>query len=474
MPKPKVDLVKVIEHEGQLALPKGLSKRDAIAVLQREITYEEQTVSVHGTIDGFVLDAAHAFFQALKKEYGWVHNMPTPGFFKDDPPALLTIATGLTTSVQVPWGRLRIPGLSGWLQTDIERRENLPSRLVIFGEVLRKHEAVVQRIIQLTRDYLAENSVFKGTAFRMRWKDPHGDYLSMPEPRFFRINRDVVRDLVFSREVEASIAISVFTPIERTSQVRTLQVPTKRGILLSGKFGTGKTMVSTAVAAKAVDNGWTFILCERADELGDALRMAREYAPCVVFCEDVDRVMSGRRSVSMDELLNTIDGVESKGAEVMVILTTNDVSSINRAMLRPGRLDDVIEVKPPDAEAVERLMRLYGRGLVTAEEDISEPAKMLAGEIPAIIQEAVERSKLALIYRDPDSEFGPGSIKGEDLVVAAHSMRNHLELMKEPEVDTRSERVKAAQIRADVIREMADQPEHGQNGRVVKRAELVG
>lgn len=470
--KIKVDLVKVVEHEGELALPKGLSMREAITVLQREISYQEQAVSIRATIDGFVLDAAHAFFQALKKEYGWVHNRPSPSFWGDDPPALLTIATGLTTNVQVPWGRLTIPGLSGWLQTDVEQREGMPSRLVIYGEVLRKHEGVVNKIIELTRQYLKEHSLFRGSAFRMRWKTPVGDtYLSMPEPRFFPIDREIAKDLVFRREVEDSIAISVFTPIERTEKVRSLKVPMKRGILLSGKFGTGKSMTSHAVSAKAVDNGWTFILCERADELGDALRMAREYAPCVVFCEDIDRVMSGRRNMSMDELLNIIDGVESKTAEVMVILTTNDVHSINRAMLRPGRLDEIIEIKPPDAEAVERLLRLYGRGLITEDENISEAAELLAGEIPATVQEAVERSKLAAVYRDPDTDFGPGSIKVEDLIRAAHSMQNQIALSREPELDTRSERVKAAQIKADALAALAEHPER--NG-AAKQSVLVG
>jgi transitional endoplasmic reticulum ATPase len=452
MPKTKIDLVKVIQHDGELAVPKSLSLREAVSVLQREITYQEQEVSIRATIDGFVLDAANAFFQALKKEYGWVHNKPTPGFWGDDPPVLLTVPTGLNTNVQVPWGRLTIPGIAGWLQTSVEKRDGQPSRLLIVGQVLRKHEGQINKIVELTRAHLRENSVFRGKAFRLRWKDADGDYLSMPEPHFFYLNRQVVSELVFSREVESAIAISIFTPIERTEQVRRLQVPMKRGILLSGKFGTGKSMTSTAVAAKAVDNGWTYILCERADELGDALRLAREYAPAVVFCEDIDRVMSGRRSVNMDEVLNIIDGVESKGAEVMVILTTNDVSAINRAMLRPGRLDDVIEVKPPDAEAAERLMRLYGRGLIAVDEDISAAGQMLDGEIPAVIQEVVERSKLAAIYRDPDSDFGPGAIKGEDLVAAAHSMRNQLELLKEPVLDTRSERVKAAQITAEALR----------------------
>ena len=453
--KEKVDVVKVVNHGDEMILPDGMSIDRAITTLQREKAYRDEVMSIRAPIDGLMPDVAHAFFQSLKETFGWAHNVPTPGFWKDEPPALIQVAVGLGEVINVPWGRIVVPGMQGYLETSMEQLPTGQFRVVIGGAVKRKDEGKVKQIIERTKKYLRERSIYKGKAFRIRLKNDCGQWLEMPEPNFLDINRNLKNELIFSRDVMAAIATSVFTPIKHTDLVRRLRVPLKRGILLSGKFGTGKSMTSTVVADLCTENGWTFILCESPLELADVLRMAREYGPCVVFCEDVDRVLEGDRDMAIDNLLNVIDGVEAKAAELMVVLTTNNVDQITRAMLRPGRLDAVIEVKPPDAEAAERLMRLYARGLIAPDADISKAGKEVAGEIPAVIQEVVERAKLAAILRDPEAAFEEGAIVGDDLYDAALSMRNQIELLNGKEPDGRSQQEIAAQIRADAVRDAA-------------------
>lgn len=447
-PKKVVDDVEVVEHDGPIMLPKGMTITAAIRSLETERQSRETNVGIHAPIEGFVPDVAHAFFQVLKHKYGWVHNKPTPGFFGDTPPYLITVPVSLTEHVEVPWGRTVVPGIDGYLEPGAEPGSGGRYRFVLRGEVKRKHEASVKAIVEAIKEYLRTGSVFRNQAFRLSLHDGDGEPKAMPEPTFLDINRNLKDELVFSDDVMYAIQINVFTPILHTQVVRRLGVPAKRGVLLSGQFGTGKSMTSTVVADLATDNGWTYILCERADELADILRLAREYSPCVVFCEDIDRVMKGQRSISMDEVLNVIDGVESKNAELMVILTTNNIDNINQAMLRPGRLDAVIEVHPPDASAVDRLMRQYGKGLISPDEDISEAAGMLQGQIPAVIQEVVEKSKLAAVYRG-ETDFGPGTLSAADLVAGAHAMQNTVKLLEPRKEDTRPDLLKAASIHAD-------------------------
>src|SRR5690606_20126549 len=131
----------------------------------------------------------------------------------------------------------------------------------------------------------------------------------------------------------------------------------------------------------AVQNGITYLYVPRADELKDAIEFAKLYQnpASVVFCEDIDRVTKGERSVAMDDILNIIDGIDTKTANIMVVLTTNHMDNINPAMLRPGRLDAVIPVTPPDAKAVERLIRVYAKGAVRADEDLAHVGATLAG-----------------------------------------------------------------------------------------------
>src|SRR5262249_43736373 len=150
---------------------------------------------------------------------------------------------------------------------------------------------------------------------------------------------------------------------------------------------------------KAVRNGWTFIYLDTVLDLKRGLDFAARYAPAVLFAEDIDRVVDGERSVSLDEILNTIDGVDTKNGEIITVFTTNHVEKINPAMLRMGRLDALIHVAPPDAKAAERLVQLYSRGLLEDNCDLTEVGKMLSGKIPAFIREVTERAKIATIAR---------------------------------------------------------------------------
>src|SRR5258708_32271027 len=223
--------------------------------------------------------------------------------------------------------------------------------------------------------------------------DSRGKPLAMPEPRFLDLAQVRANELVFSDDVDRAIHASLFTPIERAEECRKLGMPVKRGVLLAGPFGVGKTLAAYVAAAKAEKAGWTFVYCETAPELSDVVRFAQQYAPAVVFCEDIDRVVSGDRDIDMDQILSIVDGIESKESEILLVLTTNDAKDINQAMLRPGRLDSVINVTPPDPGAVIRLIHLYARGILANGEDLTAVGAHLAGPIPAVIQEGVEPSK---------------------------------------------------------------------------------
>jgi len=118
-------------------------------------------------------------------------------------------------------------------------------------------------------------------------------------------------------------------------------------------------------------------------------------------------------------------------------------------MLRPGRLDTVVSVRAPDKEAALRLVKMYAGDLLDPNYDLdqSHVGNLLANEIPAIIREVVERSKLAALRRNSDQDNV--SLTPEDIEITAKSMKSHMNLLKTQEPDNRSEREKAAQILAD-------------------------
>jgi transitional endoplasmic reticulum ATPase len=457
--KPKVvknHVIEVVRHKGNIMLPEAVPLSTVIDVLQKRQQYEEQDVAISAPIEGvFVLDAAYALHCVLKERYGWSMGAPTPSFFGDRPPMLRSVSISKTETVEVPWGRFLIPGVQGFLQSGVDATPDGTYVFSINGVVKRKHEEEINDLVKAVRQYVREHSIYKGKAFRLRLLRDDGERLELPEPVWIDLDESLEHELVFNRKTLRQIGTSIFSVIERTAEVRVLGIPRKRGVLLYGPYGTGKSMTSTVTAIKATRHGWTFVSVDRAEELAEVMRLAREYAPAVVFCEDIDRVMTGKRSTSIDQILNVIDGVESKAAELMVVLTTNDVDSITKAMLRPGRLDATIHVGPPDAEAAEKLVRQYARNLIPEGEDLTEAASVLSGKNAAIIREIVERAKLTALadtpVGDPGTLMERLTITSDALIDSAETMTDQLNLLAEQKPDDRSSHEKAAEILADAI-----------------------
>lgn len=435
-----------LERSGsKLVLPEKMTIDAGIEMLQRIKKYEDETTEIVKKFNGFPWDAAISFSRAMEKQFGWVSAEATPGFFGPQPPELISVPTSLSTSVMVPLGRFSLPGIFGHIQT-VVTGDRKGSFFYVAATVRRKHEEAINKLFALTDELLATESIYRGKAFKLRLKTDNGEMDHSAMPKFLSLGKVRPSELVFSRDVEEMIATNLYTLIEHRELCQKFKVPGKRGILLSGKYGTGKTLLAYVAAKKCTENGWTFLYCERADELADMVKLAHQYQPAVVFCEDIDRTVTGERSVEMDDILNIIDGIESKGTELMVILTTNHVENLNRALLRPGRLDAVINVLPPDAEAVGRLIRVYGRGHIPENADLSEVGRLLEGTIPAVIRECTERAKLSQIKLSAGSEYeGQLVITEAALVDAAKSLRNQLDLLAErPTEKTASERMGAA------------------------------
>ena len=103
---------------------------------------------------------------------------------------------------------------------------------------------------------------------------------------------------------------------------------------------------------------------------------------------------------------------------------------------------DAASTAAPDTIAAQKLVRLYGRGLIEDNADLTGTGKKLAGCIPAVIREVVERSKLSAISRLKGAQ--DLVLTGKDLENAADGMLQHLKLIEPRPEDARSDREKAA------------------------------
>ncbi|MBS3760919.1 MAG: AAA family ATPase, partial [Halodesulfurarchaeum sp.] len=180
--------------------------------------------------------------------------------------------------------------------------------------------------------------------------------------------------------------------------------------LLHGPPGTGKTLMAKAVARQT---DATFIkmagselvhkfIGEGAKLVRDLFQVAREHEPAVLFIDEIDAIASKRTDSktsgdaevqrTMMQLLSEMDGFEDRG-DVRIIAATNRFDMLDRAILRPGRFDRLIEVPLPDETGREKIFKIHTRNMSTNEaldyEQLGRDTDGMSGaDIRAICTEA--------------------------------------------------------------------------------------
>jgi hypothetical protein len=198
----------------------------------------------------------------------------------------------------------------------------------------------------------------------------------------------------------------------------------KRGLLLHGAPGTGKTLTAMYLAARMPERTVLLITGRAMGLIEQACAMARALEPATVVLEDVDLIAEERTQNTscaplLFELLNQMDGL-ADDADLLFVLTTNRPDLLEPALAaRPGRIDQAIEVPLPDATCRGRLFDLYARGL-TVRAPIDRYVERTAGASAAFIRELLR--KAALFAADDGGEL---AIEDRHLDAAMHEMVIH-------------------------------------------------
>ncbi len=411
--------VNVTRGGDTIILPEGMTYSQAGEWLKLKEAQEKKLVEVMERIEGFPLDVSHALQLAVKRKYGFVELQKIPGnfFAPDQPPAYIRTPidhTGATVEVFI--GRFTIPGMeTGYLETSPAGSEALWIR----GQIQARHMPAVSELIKLTREILASESLYKGKAIRVG--KPENNNFAFEDPLDTPIFMDIADTppvIYLNADTQALVEAAILKPIQFTEECRVLGIPRKRGALLVGPFGVGKTLTARLTAYYAVRHGWTFIYVEDPKRLAEYLRFAARYAPAVIFAEDIDQG-------HMEEIPNLLDGIDTKNQELMVVLTTNYPEKVPPILLRPGRLDAVVSFSAPDAETAEKLIAYYAGNLLDEDIQLAPVGKELAGMIPAVIREVVERAKLSALT----SDITDLSLSADDILVSARGMKYQLSLL---------------------------------------------
>lgn len=433
-------------HGNKIILPDGMDYETARRWLERRQNEENTDVAVMHEMNCYPLDGAVNFWAALKEKFGWVESVSTPGFFGDRPPLMISVPIGVNEFTQVPWGRLQMPAVDGYVSTGLSGNDR--PKFVISGQVKKKALPLIREAIELAERRLKTHSIYKGKAVKVdfSWiRDGDGFDPTEHAPKFLDLNNISEEDLILNEDCTRALRLGLFGPLERSDVYRRNKMPLKRGVLLEGPYGTGKTLTALVTALKAVTHGWTFIYLSDVRDLDEAIHLGRQYQPVVIQAEDVDAVMNvdQGRSDEVNKLLNLIDGIDSKKDEMFLILTTNQANTIDPAMIRPGRIDVVARATLPDGKTASRLLARLGRNLLSPKVDVNKVGTLMTGMAQAIITEVVQRSKSAAIDRllqaghDLSSDHDlDGQIAEEDLIMTIDSMKIHMQLA-EPRFEKR-------------------------------------
>ena len=431
--------VDVVKSGDKIILPEGMSYKDGISWLERQQQAEEQTVNVSTRMKAFPFDGAYALYRAIKDIFGFADISGESGPSGDEPPEMIAVQLPDKTYVKVPWGKIKFPGFDekSYVQTAYE-----PAKMefVIKGSIKRKYEEVFTRVANKTKDILRDDSIYKGRAIKVNLSFLNNG--SNPDnPEFMDVSM-VTDDHILLSDIVKQDYSAVLLRIERTKDCIRKNIPLKHGCLLTGTYGTGKTLLGKWTAKKSIDNGWTFIYLDDCRDLAHAIRLATMYAPAVLFAEDVDKATEGERSIEMNDLLNTLDGIDTKDKPIITILTTNKVETINKAFLRAGRIDSLINLGPLDKKTSLEFIHKFvvdatGNSVINPKKDYKPAADALVGIVPAFVSEIVSKAKMYAMYRDGQGDI----VEPDDLKIAAESFKQHIKMTMDKKTYSIAEKI---------------------------------
>ncbi len=249
------------------------------------------------------------------------------------------------------------------------------------------------------------------------------------------ITLDDVGDMTATKQ---ALTEAVLWPLQHPDTFARLGVEPPRGVLLYGPPGCGKTFVVRALAS----TGRLSVHAVKGSELMDkwvgssekAVRelfgRARDSAPSLVFLDEID-ALTPRRGQSFDSgvtdrvvaaLLTELDGIEPM-RDVVVVGATNRPDLIDPGLLRPGRLEKLVFVEPPNAQARLDILRTAGKSVPLRDVDLAALAADLQGYSAADCVALLREAALTAMRRSVDT----AEITAADVAAARETVRPSLD-----------------------------------------------
>jgi hypothetical protein len=215
-------------------------------------------------------------------------------------------------------------------------------------------------------------------------------------------------EIVLPEKTLAFIERNTLEFARQAERLAHLGLSSRKGVLLYGPPGTGKTLIVRWLAGALEGFTKLIVTAEHYGLLSESLAIARALEPALIVLEDIDLVgghRDGPWAASggiLNTLLNEMDGF-APGARALFVLTTNRPEVLEPALaMRPGRVDQAIEIGLP-GEAERRLLIKRYAGVLGIEHGLAEATARRIGRVsPAFIKELMRRAAQAMLERGGD------------------------------------------------------------------------
>lgn len=408
----------------------GIKYADALDYIDNELKQSKKMAKINYRIRCFRNDGIYQLNQAISQVFGAVvsKEQRNPSGESSVQTVDITLADG--TRVKAPYGDISLEGLGEGSSININY-DSSTHDLVITGKCQFRFSSLMDDIIEVTKHNLRTNSIYKGQALEIS---------DINDPKILDLSGIDRQLMVLSKETEYALR-PIYARIMNPTMCLEKGIPLKFGALLEGGYGTGKTLLAFKLAKKAVANNWMFIYLKDPKLLAEALRMSKIIDQSghgvLIFVEDTDQVTRGNRDSAMQDILNTLDGGDTKDMNVITLFTTNHIELIEPTFLRGKRVGTIISMGPLDAETAEQFIRKsFEIGCYTILDDLTDVCKFIEAShiAPAFMAEIIEKVKSMMVLANQCE------VKADDIKYSVQSYLRQVELSRTKDMSVTPEK----------------------------------